>query len=55
MQFTAVVSKVSNSVLSFFKLKSSFEDNLHELLWSQLFVTIIKHKGCSASSSLMEN
>lgn len=44
MQLTAIVSKVSNSVLSFFKLKYTFKDNLHELFWSQLFVTIVKHK-----------
>lgn len=44
MQFTAIVSQVDNSVLSFFKLKYTFKDNLHELLWSQLFVTIVKHR-----------
>lgn len=44
MQFTAIVSKVSNSALSFFKLKYAFDNDLHGLLRSQYFVTIIKHK-----------
>lgn len=49
MQFTALVSEVSRvSILSFFQPKYTFKDTLHELLWSQLFVTVVKHKGCSA-------
>lgn len=45
MQLTAPASEVNRvSILSFFQPKYTFKDNLHELFWSQLFVTVVKHK-----------
>lgn len=55
MQFIAIVSKISNSVLSFFKLMCTFKDNLHELFCSQYLSPDLHTRGCSASCSLTES